>query len=477
MADASSTNITADSTAITADNTGNPPLGLRVPIESLDSPNLRYALFTQYGFSYRNITTTPAPIPPPLVNNPPFAQRHPIFLRDPAKRYDEGAQYGFTYNGGAQNATSSPTINNPNPTTYAIQTMLRASWPQDSWPAQRSFAFDVQPYPGDEPPGWLVPPSPDEWPQTSWRAQSIYNPIATLQPPLVVNTPPESSAMLLEIVVAWPHDTWPTQSAYAGLAATTGTYGQQPPNYSAAPLYGVRSAWLDAVWPAQSVAGKLVQPPFVSSGRDVRLKGAWPQADWPTQHRISYAPLILMYGDEPPRATQAQQYASRLEWPQDSWSAQDEPPAAQLINRVFPHVPPSRAMLNVLSRSWPVETWDEQTNRRRKIIQHPPLPPRYRSSHIEFLWPQITWPAQRSPLLAATTLQRHDNPPRRSIANLNVIETWYIPPPPQPQTSMAVSDPIIWALEIDDEFVITVPRRRFIVTAEHESEDDCGVCK
>lgn len=299
------------------------------------------------------------------------------------------------------------------------------------------------------------------WPQESWSAQTGAHVASQLATPWVTPTVFSSRAYTYTL------QGWSTQKLIGGgvgaIAATTAS--PQVPAVQTASRAAVRSLWPEPQWDAQAemtVASIFAMPanppsldPYPPAQRLAALIGTWPVDNWvgqsesaiagglsnvvppqaltPSQNRFA---VLVAGGTIWPRETWGPQTAPHSlawlpapitaipypvahneirSWPPEQWPAQEAPEIASQFATVQQQIPPLPvgAIANIQS-SWPREQWNAQTatNIAAQLASvKPPTfvnnPPIQLSLFAELIgsWPQPSWPAQTGANVASQVAQ------------------------------------------------------------------------
>ncbi len=307
----------------------------------------------------------------------------------------------------------------------AAYTALRSTWPEESWPAQRSATIASQ-----LATAWLNPASPtyplpfynaangvlirSAWPPELWPSQVLIGGgVGALT--ATVFTPPQaiagSAASLRQIFSTWwGPESWPAQRG-ATIAAQFATVVNPPvffPTPSAAVRMAILQSWPQEQWYAQSEGGIAsgiaqiqVPPLYLPSSRVAQqalINATWPRDDWPAQWAGATAGawfrLPVVAKPSPPAHFEA------WLWPQEDWPAQ----RGARIAALFATAPQALPYINVSQRMalvamWPPEQWAAQTGAiiAAQFAVPPPLLPFVNvplQMILRSLWPSEQWTHQ-----------------------------------------------------------------------------------
>ncbi len=389
--------------------------------------------------------------------NPPFGLRVPIVGKEAGKNwYGDGYQYGFTFQAGAVNVPPVP----PQPFSVAPVNAIRSAWPQDQWAAQALQGKIIQPYPGDEPPGYFEAPEVDGYMPVTWGAQSNARAIAAIAvaPPVTV----QFSSTIYFTRAAWTDTTWGVQAAYNPVAPLTLIYGSAPPLTSLAPASALRAAWPQDDWRAQhaaAVAGSAPPVQITVAPNQIAVRLAWPQDAWSTQ-KAPLAILAAQVNNPPPLSILASTQV-RAAWPMDQWPAQAKPPGLKAPTTYIPSQPPAYTLTQFYAAraQWADVTWTFQAKPLGvtlvQPVSNPPPLSALPQTLVRATWGDATWTAQRAALKTPVP-PAVNNPPPWSLARLNALRgawpdvTWtaqapdfaapFVPVPPFIQPPVPVSN-------------------------------------
>lgn len=306
-------------------------------------------------------------------DNPPFRQRVPVSVRDPARPiYGVEWQYGFVErSGGAVGPAVAHEIDRPPPIGPRLSQAAVSRWEPQSWGVQRSSLI-VQPgITTSIPPGVMEPPDPAAWGLWApWEAQSRtrYAAVVALPPP-PQQPPRQHNAAIYAAIGVWTPPEWSAQRArpVAALAGSVPAPFYLP--YSTAPLYALALQWQPASWAAQR--SQLATPPPLPPGDEPpgffyppELAQFGYYDPWPAQRASRFSPLIPHPRVDAPKPTSfARLYEVARIWEPPSWPSQRGPIIVSVIPPPPVNPPPvgRPSGWHVLQDSWLPPRWDAQT--------------------------------------------------------------------------------------------------------------------
>jgi len=408
-----------------------------------------------------------SPLPPAVVNDPPFARKIPVYSKIAGSRfYGEGNQYGFTYSSGALNVPIvPPVISNPPGTSAAAINAVLGLWTPQTWGAQRASSNLVQGYPGDEPSGFMTAPDLADYPYPTWDAQSLTRLTALFAPPPAISNPvPVSLAGLYAIRQTWVDPTWNAQAAYNPVVTLTFTYGQQPPPASIYVGDSIRSSWPQDNWGSQSTVDSVAalalptgqQPPGVPQAVQYAIRGAWAELVWPAQSVLDVSGIIPPPVQVP---VPQPQHVVRSNWADLVWPAQSAqkitPPSVSAPN------PSSIAGQVAIRATWSPDSWPTQSARPTAGSIAPNAPPPL--SRQARAWPDVSWSAQKA-FAGVFTPPVINNPPPFSYVNQLSAQgqwpgIWWAP-----QTAH-VSLPLGALLTGRPHYLVIAPHQQRVITS------------